>query len=61
VRLPISSFAPTLVPPGYIFIRLIHEKKGEWSVEMDYETQRYEDGSIEILMSSMERYLRQLL
>lgn len=61
VRLPISSFAPTLVPPGYIFIRLIHEKKGEWSVEMDHETERYEGGTIETLMSSMERYLRQLL
>lgn len=61
VRLPISSFAPALVPPGYIFIRLIHVKKGEWSVEMDYETERYEGGAIEILMSSMERYLRQLL
>jgi hypothetical protein len=61
VRLPISSFAPTLVPPGYIFMRLIHEKKSEWSVEMDYETERYEGGAIETLMSSMERYLRQLL
>lgn len=61
VRLPISSFAPTLVPPGYIFIRLIHVKKGEWSVEMDYETERYEGGAVDTLMSSMERYLRQLL
>lgn len=61
VRLPISSFAPALVPPGYIFIRLIHVKKGEWSVEMDYETERYEGNAVETMISSMERYLRQLL
>lgn len=61
VLLPPSSAAPALVPPGYIFMRLIHAKKGEWSLEMDYETERYEGGAIEILLSSTERYLRQLL
>jgi len=61
VRMPRTAFAPALVPPGYIFIRLLREKKAEWSVEVDYETGRYESGAIETLMSSTERYLRQLL
>ncbi len=61
VRLPMAAFPPSLVPPGYINIRLLRAKKAEWSVEVDCEVERYESGAIETLMSSMERYLRQLL
>jgi hypothetical protein len=60
-RLPTSVFAPSLVPPGYIFIRLFRVQKAEWLVEADYETERYQSGTMETLLSAMERYLRQLL
>jgi hypothetical protein len=60
-RLPMAASPPALVPPGYIFIRLIRANRAEWSVEADYEKERYESGAIQTLMSSMERYLRQLL
>lgn len=61
IRLPMTAFPPALVPPGYIFIRLFRMKEAEWSIEADHETGRYESGSIQTLISSMERYLRQLL
>lgn len=61
VRLPSAVYPPTLLPPGYIYVRLHRAKKAEWSVDAIYETERYEAGAIATLMSSMERYLRQLL
>jgi hypothetical protein len=60
-RLAMAAFPPPLVPPGYILVRLLRAKKGDWSVEVDYETERYESGAIQTLMSSAEGYLRQLL
>jgi hypothetical protein len=60
-RLASSAFPPPLVPPGYILARLHRLKKGQWSVEVDYEKERYESGVIETLTTSAEGYLRQLL
>jgi hypothetical protein len=60
-RLPGAAFPRTLVPPGYLLVRLLREKKAEWSVEAAYEAERYDGGVIETLLSSMEGYLRQLL
>lgn len=61
VRLSAGAFPPPLVPPGYILARLHQVKKGQWSVEVDYETERYAAGTIQTLMGSAEGYLRQLL
>ncbi len=62
-RAPLAAAAspPPLVPPGYTLVRLHRVKKGQWSVEVDYETERYKSGAIEALMASTEGYLRQLL
>lgn len=60
-RLASSAFPPPLVPPGYILARLHRLKKGQWSVEVDYERERYQSDAIETLTTSAEGYLRQLL
>ncbi|HET7015535.1 MAG TPA: hypothetical protein VFI65_16575 [Streptosporangiaceae bacterium] len=61
VRPAASASPPPLVPPGYTLVRLIREKKGQWSVVVDYETERYQSGAVDKLMASAEGYLRQLL
>ncbi len=60
-RLPPAVFPPTLLPPGYIYVRLHRVKKAEWAVDTIYETKRYEAGAVKTLMSATEQYLRQLL
>jgi hypothetical protein len=61
MRPPASASPPPLVPPGYTLVRLFREKKSQWSIVVDYETERYQSGAIETLMVSAEGYLRQLL
>lgn len=56
-----SAFPPPLVPPGYIIARLVRVKKSQWSIDVDYETERYGSGTIQTLMTTAEGYLRQLL
>ncbi|HET9899257.1 MAG TPA: hypothetical protein VFQ44_30395 [Streptosporangiaceae bacterium] len=61
VFLPSTVYPPLLLVPGYIYIRLVRVKKAEWAINSIYEAERYQDGTIKTLISSMERYLRQLL